>query len=1047
MKGKVSLIDKILNHPHLVAVFALLSLGLGIYGSFAIKTDLFPAVQRPTVAVLVMEPGASSGDIAAYVVRPIERACHVASNVRRVSSVSKDEVGVITVEFNYGKSLQEAVTDVMAALDRVKAKLPDDILAPQVFKVGDFTVPVMTLAVEAAPGSGYDLGLVRQLAGNGLKDALLNIPEVADAEVFGGDIRELSIQVDPVKMASLRLPFSVLLHAIRGNNMDVPEGFIINRDAKIIIKTRGELKRIHELQELPIPYHGKVIHLRDVATVKNTVSDRTAAFHFDGKPAVAVNLLRHENANTVSTIKAVKSHLKELSARFPQLKIQVADSQERIINQSISNLKESLRDAIIFTMLVIFLMIADVRSAIITGISIPFTYFLTFTVMLLSGMEFNIVTMTAVILAVGMLVDDAIVVLENIERHYREEGGDLKKIARSATKEILLADFSGTFSTVIVLVPIMVLGGYVEKVMRPLTTVLAIALLSSFAVSVTIIPMIAPWIIRNTKKDEYLVLKILNRFGRGFQAIMVDKSRDFFVGAFEFVNRHKVIFLLLLVILLPLSLRQMELVGRDLMPPMDTGIMKIHVETESDFSIEKTGKLLKHVEKIISKQKGVLSTLAWVGSEPGLISFGSGRTPQQIDMTVNLIDRFHRNKTIWQIENQVRGEIRKLAGVKYVDVTEFGATPLSSIASTVDVEIAGNNFSELDKAGEKVAEKLAKRPGFTSVSRTWKMDRVEYHLIFDRQKCARYGMTPVDVSYQLATDVKGVPAGVFRIFNQDGIRIRFRLSGNYRDTIWKLMTTGIRTPSGRIVPLNELARVDKALVPSVITRDNLAYTTNVHGYRATAPVTFLYNQRNIAVKQANVSPTLRVSEQGEMKQMNESFGRLGKALILSLFFLYLTFVVIFHSFTEPIVIMLTIPFAFIGAVWGLLIMGQHGCMPAFMGFILLTGIIVNNGILIIDFIRIYREQGHPLEEAVKMAIRVRTRPILMTAVTTIVGMIPIAAEWAIGLERLSPLATVAIGGLLVGTFLTLIYIPTLYIIKEKLQSKFRRKKPEETLTS
>ncbi len=822
--------------------------------------------------------------------------------------------------------------------------------------------------------------------------------------------------------------------------------FLMNSRSQVILKPKGELEHIQQLEDLPIAYKGRVIHLRDVAEVKNIIADQFSAFHFDGKSAIAINIVRHENSNSLDTINAVKRSLPSLAKQFPQVEIHVADTQERIINLSVSNLKGSLKEAIIFTILVIFLMIADLRSAAITGISIPFTYFLTFAVMWLTGIQFNMVTLTAVILAVGMLVDDAIVVVENIERHYSKDGGELKEVSRVATKEIMLAVFSGTFSTVVVLVPIMFLGGFVQKVLRPLTITLSIALVSSYIVSITIIPLIAPWIIKHTDKKEYLIIKILNRIARVFQLHFVDRLRDFFIGTFSFVNQYKWIFIILLVILLPISMRQMKVVGRDLMPPMDTGIMKIRVETESDYSIEKTEALLKLIENRINKEKGLLSQLSYIGSEPGLITYGKGRTPQQIDITVNMVDRFQRHKTIWELEGGLRNDIRNMPGVKYADVFDFGATPLSSIASTVDVEVAGNSFEGLEVAGQRIADQLIQRPGFKSVSRTWKKDREEYHLFFDRQKCARFGLTPMDVSYQLATAVKGVPISVFRIFNQDGIRIRFRYIGSKRDRVDKVMTTNILTPGGLYVPLNELAKVKKVYVPTVITRGKLKYTTNIHGYRATAPVTFLNEQRNIAVKKAEVPSTLRVSEEGEMKQMDESFGRLGKALLLSILFLFLTFVVTFKSFSDPIVIMLAVPFAFIGAVWGLMIAGKHGCMPAFMGFILLAGVVVKNSILLIDFIRTYREEGHPIEEAVRMAIQVRTRPILMTAVTTIVGMIPIALEWSVGLEKLSPLAIVAIGGLTVGSFLTLVYIPTFYMIKESILSKFRRKKPEEAPT-
>ena len=870
---KQGFVGFVFRNPYLVIVLSLLALVMGYYGSYAIKTDLFPDVNRPAVAILVMEPGASAKDVAEYVARPIERQCNALSDIRKVSSVSKDEIAVVTAEFQYGKDLQAAVTDVLSAIQKTQSRLPKDILPPQVFKIGDFTNPVLTLAVLPAGSSQYDLALARQMADNDLRDALLSIPEIADAEVFGGYKRELSIQVDPVKLAKLHLPFSAIIHAVQANNLDVPEGFLLNDRSQVIIKTRGELTQIQQLRELPIAYKGRVIHLRDVAEVKNIVADRFSSFHWNGKPAIAVNITRHEDTNTMDTIKAVKRDLPSLRKRFPQLDIHIADTQERIINLSISNLKDSLKDAILFTVLVIFLMIADLRSALITGISIPFTYFLTFAVMLLTGMQFNMVTLTAVILAVGMLVDDAIVVVENIDRRYKEEGGDLKEVSKSATREIMLAVFSGTFSTVVVLIPIMFVGGYVQRTLRPLTVTLSIALVSSYIVSITLIPLLAPWIIKHSDKKEFLLVKALNRIAWVFQVAFVNKLRDFFIGTFEFVNRFKLVFLPVLIVLLPLSMKQMKIVGRDLMPPMDSGIIKIRVETESDSSIRKTEGVLAAIEKRILQEKGLISELGYIGSEPGLITFGKGRTPQQIDLTVNLVDRFQRKKKLWEIEDELRAAIRAMPGVKYADVYDFGATPLSSISSTVDVEIAGNDFKALDEAGEKVARELIKRPGYKSVSRAWKMDREEYHLFFDRQKCARFGLTPLDVSVQLATAVKGLPIGVFRVFNQDGVRIRFRYRAERRDRIDKIMATDILTPGGFYVPLCELARVEKVYVPTVITRNKLNYTTNVHGYRATAPVTFLSNQRNIAVKKAKVSSSLRVTEEGEMAQMTESFGR------------------------------------------------------------------------------------------------------------------------------------------------------------------------------
>ncbi|HHI67939.1 MAG TPA: efflux RND transporter permease subunit, partial [Planctomycetes bacterium] len=284
---KKDFVGFVFKNPYLVVVLSLLALVMGYYGSYAIKTDLFPDVNRPTIAVLVVEPGASAKDVAEYVARPIERQCNALSNIRKVSSVSKDEIAVVTAEFQYGKDIQSAATDVMIALQKTQSMLPPDILPPQVFKIGDFTRPVLTLAVLPAKGSQYDLALARQMADNDLKDALLAIPEVSDAEVFGGYVRELSIQVDPVRLAKLRLPLQALIHAIQANNLDIPEGFLLNSQSQVILKTKGELRHIQQLADLPIAYKGRVIHLRDVAEVKNTVADRFSAFHWNGKPAIA----------------------------------------------------------------------------------------------------------------------------------------------------------------------------------------------------------------------------------------------------------------------------------------------------------------------------------------------------------------------------------------------------------------------------------------------------------------------------------------------------------------------------------------------------------------------------------------------------------------------------------------------------------------------------------------------------------------------------------------------------------------------------------------
>lgn len=460
------------------------------------------------------------------------------------------------------------------------------------------------------------------------------------------------------------------------------------------------------------------------------------------------------------------------------------------------------------TVLVILIYLANVRMSALTAISIPFVYFMTFAEMKLLNYELNIVTLTAVILAVGLLVDDAIVVIENIERHYRELGKPIHKAAIEGTQEIILADFAGTYTTVIVLVPIMFIGGYVQKILRPLSTVLALALLNSFVISVTVIPLFAPSFLRG-KKEKNRFEKILELF----DAYVIGSARKFYVGLLDVGLRHRLLFILVAFLLLMVSRKLMPLTGRDLMPPMDTGILKVHFETDTDTSLEETERILRKMEDIIAKQDGLIMFDAMVGSEPGVISFGKGRTPQMGLITAHFVDRFHRKESLWDIEDRLRKAFKQIPGIKYVDVYDFGATPLSSIAAPIDIMISGDDPKVLDKLAREVERRLLKVRGITSVSRTWTLDKNEVHFVVDMHKAAVYGLSPVEISSQMAAAVKGGVASVFRIPGEDGYTIRVRYASDQRDYVNKLKTLMIQSSLGP-VPLRELGQIKSGQDPN-----------------------------------------------------------------------------------------------------------------------------------------------------------------------------------------------------------------------------------------
>jgi len=1032
----MNFVEGYLKKPHLITSLVLLAAVIGFVGFRRMPVNLFPDSERPQIAVVTVYPGASAADVEAEVSRPIEKELNTIELVRRVTSVSKDEVSAVSVEFEYAKGLDSAATDVANGLQKIKALLPDNIRPPMVFKVSSATPAVLTLALRPKPDSPLDLSMVRQLADNEIKERLLQLPEVANVEVFGAHQPVVRVELDRDKLERFGLTPQEVSQRLIAFNANQPIGLLILAESQFLLKRTGQFQTVGDVARITIAHRpGGDVHLGDIATIQRSVLEPQSAHHGNGRPAIAINIQRGTTGFALRTIADVARLLPELEKAYPGIEFSIPDTQGELIQLSVGNMLDALRDAVIMTVIVIFLFLADVRGMLLAAISIPFTYLLTFAVMWLIGYEFNMVTLTAVIIAVGMLLDDAIVVLENIERHYHERGTDIHGAVVGGTQEVMLAIFSGTYATVMVLLPIIFIGGYVQTVLRPLSVSLCIALLASYVISVTVIPLLAPFLLRRAPGAGR------NRFERlvfRFDTVVVGPIREFYVRLTAFALKHRWWFIPPALVLLLLSMRQMPLIGRDLMPSMDTGIIKINFETDANTSLAQTENIMAEMESMILKRPEVKSISSVIGSEPAVISFGAGRPPQQGNITVHLTDRFHRKKSIWQIEDELRDEFRKLPGLKSVDVFDFGATALSTIRAPVDVMIAGPDLEILDQLAREVEQRLRQHlRGATSITRSWTLDSVEVQFTANAEKCALYNISPAAVAGQLAGAVRGIPSSVFRVPNEDGLNVWVQLPLSEREYAARLETYPIQTPAGT-VPLAQLGTVSRRPIASVITRQGLQRTVDIQAYRARRPISHLQEDVNKALEGLVLPRGYSISHEGDIKQMNESFGRLGKALLLGLVLLYFSLVPAFKSWIHPVTIMVAIPLALIGAAWSMLLANKHGCMPSFMGMILLAGIVVKNSILLIDFITAAKARGASTYDALVDSVRIRTRPILMTAVGTAVGMVPIALEWAIGLERLSPLAVVAIGGLLVWTFLTMVYVPIFYSLFEDVEAAVKR---------
>jgi len=1026
----------LLSQSHSIVALYLLMILAGVMSYLSMPLNLFPDVNRPVVTVIVQWPGAASDDVAREVTHPVEVRMSAIDGVRKVTSTSRDEVAAVKIEFEYGIGIEAAATSVTTELPRVTGSLPPDIKTPIVFKITEAARPAVVLAVSATNGYDLDLSQVRRIAENPLRDALLRTGNVAEAEVFGGDIRRVTVDLDRNKLLAYNLRPEQIAAVLIQSNLSFPAGLIHRNGMRFLLTVKRLAELPVDLGEILIPMPGgQHVRLKDVATVSWGISDPTALYRGNLKPAVAVSILRGEAGTTAKTVQSVEDALPLLQRQFPMLHLSVADTQGRLIHQTVDNMLSALFDSIIMTLAVILLFIGNSRAAFITALSIPFTYLITFLVMRLIGFEFDMVTLTGVIIAVGLLADDAIVVIENIERRMRETGEVGFMAAVRGTSEILRADASGTMTTIAVLVPIMFVGGFVQTVLRPLTLTLAIALASSLLVSVTIIPLMVPWLMGSHHKDPLAWLL------RPFERFIIEPIKRFYVGLVSWALNWPVLVVLFFVALFVPSLLQMQTLGRELMPLMDTGVLKVSFEAEPDTDTLHMVEIAKGIEDALTAEvpnDWILNVSTTIGSEPGVKSMGGDQVFQKGSATINLVDRFQRNRSIYDIEAGLRQRIHKIPGLVHANVLEFGATPLSSIRATVDVMISGNDYAVLDRLGNEVMERLKPVRGLTGTERTWQGHGQRINLEIDPVKARLYGVTAQDVASQVAAHVKGIPGGSLRVSSENAIAIWVRLNPDQRSTTEAIDALPIRVSSGKMVPLLTLAKSRFTTAPTSETHERLLPTVDVLGYRGNIDILHLHDNVAAALSTLVLPSGYTLSYEGEYKQAIESFRRLTASLAMGLVLVLLMLIVTFRSFLDPIAIMAALPLSVIGASWALMLADKHSSMPSFMGLILLMGIVVNNGILLIDFARRAQDEGKDLKEALLQAVELRTRPILMTASAAAVGMVPIAMEQAVGIERLSPLAVVAIGGLIAGTFLTLLVVPVLYYLLESGRLRFMK---------
>ncbi|MEA3521621.1 MAG: efflux RND transporter permease subunit [Campylobacterota bacterium] len=1015
-----SFVERLLKRPYFIYSFLTLFIFLGIVGYQKIDRKLFPDSNYPSIAVVVVNPGASAKSLASNVSVVIEEELYTLENVRRVYSSTIDEVSVIQAEFEYIKNIENAASDVKNSIDKLRAQLPSSIQEPQIHKITSATAPIVTIAINSQK---LPLSDIRQLAQNEIRHKLIKLDGIANVDIFGGYKKEIQIIVDKEKLDEYKLSMATLIATIKKNNSDFAIGFITSSSSRYLLKSRGERDNITALKALHVTPQ---ITLGDIAKISFTHYENSALYYGNQKESIAIAVQRGIDADVIKSINLVEGALKELQANYPNINFEVTDTQKTTIIQSTENMFESLRDAIIMSTLVVFFFLASFRQVLVVLITIPIVYASTIALMWIVGIEFNVVTLTAIILALGLLLDDTVVVMENIERHYKELHDEIHKAVFAGTKEIMFADLSGTITTMIALSPMLFVGGYPQTVFQPLVGTLLLALAASYIISITAVPLLS---LKILAIDNPYILK----FEEGFHKITGGVNNfiaNFFRSALTAALNHKAVATLYFATLLFLFITSvkvvMPLVGQELMPPMDTGALKVSITVEPNLPLEVSERILKEADAILASQGELLSLSSSIGSEPGVLSIGSGSGIDHIAITATYVDRFQREESIWDIQRALREKFTQIENVKSIDVVDFGATALASLRANIDVTLSSDNFQDLERAGAMIASAMYKTQGIVSVSKTWESDKGVFDLEVDEQRAEYYHLTRADIVAQLQAYLRGAQVGTFSLQNSSSFAIRLWVPQKQRESVDILESILLQTPQGPI-PLNSVAKISRLTEPSLITREGLSYTLNVYGFRENAAISHIMANFEEAAKDIALPGSVTMEQTGDIKQFKSSAARMIGAIGFAVILILLALITLFNSVKISIMILLSIALTIIGASWTMLAAGYHTSMPAMMGFILLSGIIVNNAILLIHFALEKMQEGMHKKEAMMESIRIRTRPVLMTAFAVSAGMLPVAQGAAIGLERLAPLGAVAIGGLMAGTVLTLLFIPMVFI--------------------
>jgi HAE1 family hydrophobic/amphiphilic exporter-1 len=1009
--------------------------------------DLLPNVSIPTVAIVTQWPNVAPEEIETQVTRPIEEAVSATPNLYEVDSTTVEGISTVRVQFNWGTDIGQGAVDVLQLVERARQNFPVDptLETPVVFKYDPSTLPILIFGVSGEPDSVK----LRTLMDNEITPIIESANGVAAAVDTGGDQRAIIVDIDAKSLRAHHISVDQISNRIAAENLNLPAGIGKQGDTEYTIRSLGWFTDPQQIAKIPVgSYNGQIVPLGDVAQIKDSHQETRIHTRLNNEPAVGLIITKQSGANTVGTAEAVYQKLQQIHKIYPNLKFKLAYDQSQFISESIKDVRDSALIGGLLAVLILLFFLRNFRSTLVVALSIPISIISTFALLYMCGFTLNTMSLGGLSLATGLIVDDAVVVLENIFRHIERDKQSAVEAAVTGTMEIASAVVASTLTIIVVFLPLFLIKGQAGQMFTQFALVVIFSIAISLLDAMTVVPMLASRLIQGEAHKENvedgharsLIDRLFHTFG-----VWLDALDHSYRNGLRWALRHRFWVIASILGVSAASFLLVSQIGTELMPATDSGDFSVTIKMPPGTALAKTDEITKQAEHILTSNPNVDTAFAASGTTLSLRGSTTALYPYQGSVTVKLKD--DRKGSTLDVMNDLRKQFARLPGTRtLVNQTDIVSLLMTGGVQNLEVDIFGPNLNTLSNLSKQVMARLRNIPGLENIDVNWDDAMPEIQWKVDRDKAEQLGLSFSNIANTINTTTNGF---ITSYYQENGFSypIVVQMPEDQRKTVDQLLSLPLTpndtaTGAPSIIDLRQVATPIYGNGPSSITRMNrqryIAVTGQPQG-RSEGEI-----QADIQKVMAGVQlPRGYYWGWGlNQQRRQEEFSGMYLAVFLAVGLIYMLLASQFESFVHPLTVLLSVPLSAIGVILALFLTGRSFGLTAFIGLLMLVGIVVKNGILLVDYTNLLRARGIPRDEAVLTAGPTRLRPILMTASAAILGMLPLASGLGKGSETQAPMATAVIGGLMTSTILTLFIVPTVYTLFDDLALFFRRNKPD-----